>query len=608
VKWTGSASPDALHYHVYRSTTQGGPYVRATIDAVDHATFTDTQLAASTRYYYVVTTLDDKGNESAYSTEMSASTTPPQAPGWPNTLTGSSQNTATIGDIDGDGTLEVVVGNDKLYVWRYNGQEYVDGDSLALTYGVFTTIGDDFVGPAAVADIDGVHGHEIIAAARTSQQVYVFNYTGAVLPGWPQSTLYPVQAAMSVGDLDGDGDLEIVAADEDGYIYAWHGDGSEFRDGDADSLTTGVFYRLPDTPWIHYQSPALADLDNDGGDEILIGGQDLKFYVFESDGSNFPGWPRTLGGYPGGSPAVGDIDDDGDLEIIVFAQGSAEIRALHHDNTQLWLRWSPMNTYFHPSAALGDINGDGKLETFFVTSSGQMWAIDYQGNTIPGWPVVCSSSTYSQSSPVVADVTGDGVPDILLGHEDRFIMGWDASGTLLAGFPLVTQDAVRGTPSVTDLDLDGDVEIVAAGYDRNVYVWDLSAAYDADASPWPTFQANNHRNGQIGFVVPSTAPGPSAASAITELAQNYPNPFNPSTTIVFDVGEGPSRKVSLVIYDVTGARVRTLADGPFRSGRYTRAWDGRNTTGSRVASGVYFYRLFDSHSQAALTKKMVLLK
>jgi len=64
--------------------------------------------------------------------------------------------------------------------------------------------------------------------------------------------------------------------------------------------------------------------------------------------------------------------------------------------------------------------------------------------------------------------------------------------------------------------------------------------------------------------------------------------------------------VTLAVYDVAGARVRTLIDGTRTAGRHGEVWDGRDSNGQLVGSGVYFYRL--RTDDAALTKKMVLLK
>ena len=92
------------------------------------------------------------------------------------------------------------------------------------------------------------------------------------------------------------------------------------------------------------------------------------------------------------------------------------------------------------------------------------------------------------------------------------------------------------------------------------------------------------------------------------LGQNHPNPFNPSTTIQFGVpGTGSeSVHVRLVVYDLAGRQVRTLLDAPRATGVQTVVWDGRDTGGRSVASGVYLYRL--EAGQATAVRKMLLLK
>ena len=89
------------------------------------------------------------------------------------------------------------------------------------------------------------------------------------------------------------------------------------------------------------------------------------------------------------------------------------------------------------------------------------------------------------------------------------------------------------------------------------------------------------------------------------LEQNEPNPFNPITTITF-VLESEAALVSLLIYDVRGAPVRTLVDGPQPAGRRSVVWNGLDDSGNPMASGIYFYQLQagDQHS----TRKMVLVR
>jgi len=86
--------------------------------------------------------------------------------------------------------------------------------------------------------------------------------------------------------------------------------------------------------------------------------------------------------------------------------------------------------------------------------------------------------------------------------------------------------------------------------------------------------------------------------------QNYPNPFNPSTTIEFDVATPTN--VSLVIYDLTGKEVYSLASGYHLPSRYSVVWNTINFNGESVSSGMYIYQL--RTSDAVVTKKLVLLR
>ncbi|MAX09526.1 MAG: hypothetical protein CMG13_01520, partial [Candidatus Marinimicrobia bacterium] len=88
------------------------------------------------------------------------------------------------------------------------------------------------------------------------------------------------------------------------------------------------------------------------------------------------------------------------------------------------------------------------------------------------------------------------------------------------------------------------------------------------------------------------------------LNQNYPNPFNPVTNISFDAVS--SGKVSLVVYDVLGNRVKTLLNGFVTPGHYVMSWDGTDENGVSVSSGVYIYTL--SNSGSYVSKRMLLVK
>ncbi len=90
-----------------------------------------------------------------------------------------------------------------------------------------------------------------------------------------------------------------------------------------------------------------------------------------------------------------------------------------------------------------------------------------------------------------------------------------------------------------------------------------------------------------------------------ELSQNYPNPFNPNTQIQFSLGKEES--VSLNIYDIQGRMVQSLINSTnFPSGNHRILWDGKNSFGRQLPSGMYFYKLVSEDQ--TITKKMVMMK
>jgi flagellar hook assembly protein FlgD len=91
---------------------------------------------------------------------------------------------------------------------------------------------------------------------------------------------------------------------------------------------------------------------------------------------------------------------------------------------------------------------------------------------------------------------------------------------------------------------------------------------------------------------------------ITSLDQNVPNPFNPMTEIHFALPR--TGRVELAIYDLRGAKIRTLESGTVEAGRHVRVWMGEDDGGRRTSSGVYFYRL--KTADETITRRMTLLK
>lgn len=89
-----------------------------------------------------------------------------------------------------------------------------------------------------------------------------------------------------------------------------------------------------------------------------------------------------------------------------------------------------------------------------------------------------------------------------------------------------------------------------------------------------------------------------------DVKQNHPNPFNSSTAIDYDMPWEAT--VFIAVYNVLGQRVRTLAYESKHAGSHTISWDGRDDSGTSVASGVYLYLVSTVNSYKI--RKMILVK
>ncbi|MFC1509027.1 T9SS type A sorting domain-containing protein [Candidatus Omnitrophota bacterium] len=88
------------------------------------------------------------------------------------------------------------------------------------------------------------------------------------------------------------------------------------------------------------------------------------------------------------------------------------------------------------------------------------------------------------------------------------------------------------------------------------------------------------------------------------MNQNSPNPFNAGTVIKYELRRAGT--LSLRIFDMLGREISVLEQGERSRGNHTAFWNGRNSSGMPVSSGVYFYRL--EAGRQAETRRMTLVR
>ncbi|MBU8920540.1 MAG: T9SS type A sorting domain-containing protein [Bacteroidales bacterium] len=184
-------------------------------------------------------------------------------------------------------------------------------------------------------------------------------------------------------------------------------------------------------------------------------------------------------------------------------------------------------------------------------------------------------------------------------HDGYVEVEWTtASESNNAGFNIYRSENKEGVK----VKLNG-VLIPAAGngLEETIYVFrDYGAA---DGEVYYYWFENVSVDGKTGMNGPAQSSRQDIPMAFS-LAQNYPNPFNPVTNIKYSLPW--DSRVKLTIYNVLGQRVAVLVDCSQERGYRTARWDGKNTNGADVSSGIYFYKLQAGSFEE--TKKMILLR
>lgn len=148
----------------------------------------------------------------------------------------------------------------------------------------------------------------------------------------------------------------------------------------------------------------------------------------------------------------------------------------------------------------------------------------------------------------------------------------------------------------------------AFSFSYALVVDDLYPTDDPEVRDFGSIQATlaraSQRRAELCNPLDVSGETPSPNVGTFALHQNSPNPFNPHTTIQYDLSTASD--VRLAVYNMSGALVRVLHEGPAAKGSHSVMWDGHNDAGQPVGSGVYLCRLVSGHSH--LTKKLALVR
>ncbi len=441
--------------------------------------------------------------------------------GFPAASTGSSTNSVpVIGDITGDGMLEIVTPGSFLNP----GLHAIDHSGMPLPGWPFVVTGPDVLeqsfGSAAIADLDGDSVAEVVvvgavrrnvaqsrAATGTITTVSLYAIEGSGAVRWSITDNF--QGTPAIGDINIDGEVDIVV-----------GGNGNLRRVDKNGMLN-LNWSVQAQSSLSVTVPVLADIDGDpaNGLEIVsctfitappFGAQ---IDVWNQDGSvHGPAWPKAVERCQPPTVIDFDMNPANGLEIVngldhfdnppvdpntgfintfsIFAwhgDGSDAIGWPHH-----FMRPPPgfVDDRVLAPFAGGDIDGDGDPEIVVGVygqgdpTAGNLFVFHHDGALDGNWPrwAGIAQSPSLAGGPALGDIDGDGRLEIVTGS----FLGtyvFDHGGESFPGFPKRTGE-VFVQHVIADLDSDGHVEIVSITFDGRLYVWRMPRP-TLDSQPWP---------------------------------------------------------------------------------------------------------------------------
>lgn len=448
----------------------------------------------------------------------SAQTQMSQAAGWPKvvSIAGNGGITPSSSDASPQAVASTAVGDllnngqEDLVAAFPNGQVWAWTSTGSVLSGFPRDTGGVITGSPTLANLSG-NGQLDIVVANHAGDIYVIEPNGANYPGWPKyipppAANFPVgfYGSVAVGDLFGNGSLELVAASWDHYLYAWNTSGSNVR---------GFPINLYDTAW---DTPALVDLSGNGTLDIAVGSDSIGpptepcakggcFQLISNAGKILH--RTSTGEVLWSSPAAADLNNNGSQEIVqgtgwyypepagnqdyVFNSSGGIIHNLTTSSQSL------------ASPAIGDVQNNNTNDIVQVTgrvpTGTYIWTAS--GSTLPGWGPNTSANANQFSSAVIAPLDGsgnNGVWESIGGN----LMGFNSAGSLVdKGTLSGGKPSAYGTPTVANL--TGQLNAIDIGETTNgnntawsVNVFNIPGSPTALASgSWPTFHGNMERTG-----------------------------------------------------------------------------------------------------------------
>lgn len=413
------------------------------------------------------------------------------------------------------------------------------------------TVATDFDGPAGIhlADMDNNGFLDVLCAGADAHTIACWMNSGDSPPSWTQRIVdddFVGAIYVSSGDIDGDGNLDVLGAAWQDHELAW------WRNED------GQFSKYVIREGFTQAHEVMAcDMDQDGDLDVLgVSAALNRISWFENDGSFPVNWTEhTIGLNFMGARSVdaADVDGDGDVDLVGAALQDHKISWWRNDggDPQSWTEITIVGgfTYAHKVHCV-DMDADGDIDVLGTAFSNGISWWENDGADSTGWTRHHVAGFASAVIGYAVDLDADEDMDIVCSAQTVYgkIGLWFSDGVYPFSweYDILENDLPESWPlHYGDMDNDGDTDIVCGGNEANEIRW--------------------YQNDLI-----TSLPQPVAKGRDDRMMSCYPTPAKGDVTIRIQLNT--DQNVHLGVYDLTGRLIRVITDDYLQEGVYKYHW------------------------------------
>ncbi|MBN1153695.1 VCBS repeat-containing protein [candidate division KSB1 bacterium] len=556
-------------------------------------------------------------------------------------------------DLDNDGLLDMMVGGQHGRIFHFE-QETVNSFKFNLLNKQFNDIQVGYGSTPHFTNLDNDSLIDMIVGERVGnlnyyEQEAVDSENFVLVDDTLSGIIAATRPRLFTLDLDQDDLLDLIIGGGNGYL-------EHYEQDTPGSYTFSLISEQFSEIYVGaYSAPYFIDLNDDGLFDLIIGEETGFLNHYIQDGEDIDSFHLITEKFVNdvidvgrnAAPALADLDNDGLLDMLV---GNEDGMLYYYEQNAIGSslfnfvsdKFCDIDVGAQAAPILTDINNNGLYDLIIGQSMGNLNLYEQDAVGLCSFHLITENldgiSVGRYAAPCIVDLDADGLFDLLVGENNGYLHHYEQVTADSLHFTCISDSlgsldvGDRSSPCVTDLDDDGLLDLIVGSLSSRVYHYEQTETasdsfnYVAEffndvyiSSAKPVFVDINHDGlddylagsylGDIRYFqrIKDTfvdLDGMRTWPEYITLFQNYPNPFNPATTIRYDLSQSARVKVS--IHNMHGQTVKILEDTFQQAGTHVLKWDGKDGTGCSLSTGIYFCHIdAQTHKQSI---KLLLIK